>query len=304
MCEIKLNHKTNVSHVTAYIQHNDYNVIVIDWSKISIRPYIWASRRVKMVGIFVSSMIDFLAKHGLDPSQTALIGHSLGAHVSGLAARNCKGEIKYVVGKFLSHKKESFENTAKLIVSIRITWRKSIISGLDPALPGFHLAGPGSRISSGDANYVEIIHTNGGLLGFLAAIGDVDFFPNGGSKQIGCLIDVGGACSHARSYRFYAESVTSDVGFHGRSCNTFLRWKLGFCKKGHTSIMGGHKRRFNANGNYFLTTRSIFPFAKGLLARDPWACDNVKTSACPPDVSEDSGFGNSRRNRKEISVPS
>ncbi|EZA59904.1 hypothetical protein DMN91_000433 [Ooceraea biroi] len=221
----------------AYVKHDDYNVIVIDWSKISIRPYIWASTRVKMVGMFVSSMIDFLVKHGLDLSQTTLIGHSLGAHVSGLAARFAKGDVNYVVG-------------------------------LDPALPGFYLAGPGSRISSGDATYVEIIHTNGGLLGFLAAIGDVDFFPNGGSKQLGCLIDIGGSCSHARSYRFYAESILSDVGFHGRKCNSFLRWQLGLCKKEHTSIMGGHKL-FNGHGNYFLMTRSAFPFAKGLLARDP-----------------------------------
>jgi len=135
-------------------------------------------------------------------------------------------------------------------------------------LPGFSLAGPGSRVSTGDAKYVEIIHTNGGLLGFMAAIGDIDFFPNGGSNQIGCLIDIGGACSHARSYRFYAESITSDIGFHGRNCNSFSRWRLGFCRKKHTSIMGGHKWLFNARGTYFLSTRSSFPFAKGPFARD------------------------------------
>jgi len=146
---------------------------------------------------------------------------------------------------------------------------ESVVSGLDPALPGFSLAGPGFRVSSGDAKYVEIIHTNGGLLGFMAAIGDIDFFPNGGSRQIGCIVDIGGACSHARSFRFFAESITSDVGFHGRNCNTFLRWKLGFCRKQRTSLMGGHKRLFNAHGNYFLSTRSTFPFAKGMFARDP-----------------------------------
>jgi len=74
---------------------------VIDWSKISIRPYIWASKRVKMVGTFVSSMLDFLIGHGLDVSQTALVGHSLGAHVVGLAARFAKDVVSYVVGRFL-----------------------------------------------------------------------------------------------------------------------------------------------------------------------------------------------------------
>ncbi|XP_011644471.1 pancreatic triacylglycerol lipase-like [Pogonomyrmex barbatus] len=218
----------------AYLQHGDYNVIVIDWSTISIRPYIWASRRVPLVGRFVSTMINFLVKHGMDPSQTILAGHSLGAHVVGIAARNSNSNIGYIVG-------------------------------LDPALPGFNLAGPGSRISSGDATYVEIIHTNGGLLGFLTPIGDVDFYPNGGQKQVGCLVDVGGACSHARSYMFFAESIISDVGFHGRSCSSFVRFKLGLCKDQPTSIMGGHKPLFSARGNYYLMTNPSFPFANGPL---------------------------------------
>lgn len=138
-----------------------------------------------------------------------------------------------------------------------------IVPGFDPALPGFNLAGPGSRISSGDAKYVEIIHTNGGLLGFLAAIGDVDFYPNGGQKQLGCLLDVGGACSHARSFRFYAESINTHTGFHGKSCSTFIRFKLGLCKNEASSIMGGHKPLFSARGNYYLMTKPSSPFASG-----------------------------------------
>ncbi|XP_011878188.1 PREDICTED: pancreatic triacylglycerol lipase-like [Vollenhovia emeryi] len=220
----------------AYLQYDNYNVIVVDWSSISIRPYIWASRRVMLVGRFVATMINFLVKHGMDSSQTVLVGHSLGAHVVGIAARSANSDISYVVG-------------------------------LDPALPGFSLAGPGSRISSGDAKYVEIIHTNGGLLGFLAAIGDVDFYPNGGQRQLGCVVDVGGACSHARSYRFFAESINSAVGFHGRSCSSYLRFKLGLCNGSQTSIMGGHKPLLSARGNYYLMTNPSFPYASGPLAR-------------------------------------
>ncbi|KAL0123781.1 hypothetical protein PUN28_005949 [Cardiocondyla obscurior] len=214
-----------------YLQHGDYNVIVIDWSSISIRPYVWASKRVVLVGRFVASMINFLMKHGMDSSQTTLVGHSLGAHVVGIAARNANSDISYVVG-------------------------------LDPALPNFHLAGPGSRISSGDAKYVEIIHTNAGLLGYLVPIGDVDFYPNGGKKQIGCPVDVSGACSHARSYRYFAESINSQVGFHGKNCKSYRRFKLGLCKNSHSSIMGGHKPLFSANGVYYLITKSSAPFAK------------------------------------------
>lgn len=45
-------------------------------------------------------MIDFLHERGMDLSQTTIIGHSLGAHVAGLAARNAKGEVEVVIGKF------------------------------------------------------------------------------------------------------------------------------------------------------------------------------------------------------------
>lgn len=88
-----------LSRVAAYIQHDDYNVIVVDWGKISVRPYVWASLRVKMVGRFVSSMIDFLVKHGLDLSRTTFVGHSLGAHVVGVSARFVNGTVKYIVGE-------------------------------------------------------------------------------------------------------------------------------------------------------------------------------------------------------------
>jgi len=84
----------------AYIVHGDYNIIIVDWSNISMKPYIWASNHVKIVGEFVSIMIDFLHERGMDLSQTTLVGHSLGAHVVGLAGRKAKGEVGTVIGKF------------------------------------------------------------------------------------------------------------------------------------------------------------------------------------------------------------
>ncbi|KMQ84535.1 pancreatic triacylglycerol lipase, partial [Lasius niger] len=217
----------------AYVKNEDCNVIVVDWSKISYKPYIWASKRVGIIGQFVSTMIDFLEKQGMDLSKTILIGHSLGAHVAGLAARNAQGEVSFV-------------------------------AGLDPALPGFNLAGPGSRISRSDAQYVEIIHTNGDQLGFSTPIGDSDFYPNGGKMQSGCLEDVGGACSHARSYIYFAESIDGLLGFHARKCSSFARFISGLCKNRDTSLMG-HKLQSYARGTYFLLTNLISPFAKGKL---------------------------------------
>lgn len=85
-------------------------------------------------------------------------GHSLGAHVAG--------------------------NTGSLITSGHL----GRITGLDPALPGFHLlTSDKTRLDPTDAMFVDIIHSCGGVLGYLQPLGSVDFYPNGGTAvQPGC----------------------------------------------------------------------------------------------------------------------
>lgn len=144
-----------------------------------------------------------------------------------------------------------------------ILLKTSLFLGLDPALPGFIAAKEGSRISRGDANYIEIIHTNGGILGYLDSIGDADFYPNGGVKQAGCIADVGGTCSHLRAYELFAESINSKIGFRAKKCENYLRFKLGLCNKKLSLIMGGLKKHFTKKGNFFLDTNAVSPFAKG-----------------------------------------
>jgi len=55
-------------------------------------------------------------------------------------------------------------------------------------MPGFELfAGPESRLDPTDAEFVDVIHTCGGTLGYKGALGHADFYPNGGSAiQPGC----------------------------------------------------------------------------------------------------------------------
>ena len=70
-----------------------------------------------------------------------------------------------------------------------------MLKGLDPAGPEFYDGDYDNkyRLDSTDADYVDIIHTNGGLLasGHLSSLtpmGHVDYYPNGGSRQPGCSI--------------------------------------------------------------------------------------------------------------------
>ena len=45
--------------------------------------------------------------------------------------------------------------------------------GLDPAQPAFDLAGPNGRLDKGDAELVDIIHTNSGMLWEVSRLPDV-----------------------------------------------------------------------------------------------------------------------------------
>lgn len=114
------------------------------------------------------------------------------------------------------------------------------ITGLDPAAPLFDYKNPAARLASGDADYVEIIHTNGGFLGISKPIGDASFYPNGGRSQPGCRMDVTGACAHARSYQYLLESIVSNDIFHTYQCGSFEEMQRGHCTVRHEYVqMGG-----------------------------------------------------------------
>lgn len=60
------------------------------------------------------------------------------------------------------------------------------IQGLDPARPLYENSDPQDRLDKDDANYVDVIHTNGDQNGILRSLGNIDFFPNGGKSQPNC----------------------------------------------------------------------------------------------------------------------
>ncbi|XP_078032903.1 pancreatic triacylglycerol lipase-like [Augochlora pura] len=215
----------------AYLQHGDFNVIAIDWSTITLRPYIWATKRVVMVAQYSASMIDFLQSQGMNLSQLTVVGHSLGGHVAGLSAHYAKGQVANVVA-------------------------------LDPALPEFYSANKGARVSRGDAEYVAVIHSNAAVLGFEKAIGDVDFYPNGGSLQSGCITNT---CSHLRSYEYFAESINSKKGFEAVKCDTYFNFRKGACNSNSKTFMGGLHPDRKVRGTYFLHTSKKAPFALGRI---------------------------------------
>ena len=62
--------------------------------------------------------------------------------------------------------------------------------GLDPASLYFTNVNNDARLDRSDARYVDVIHTDAGFFGTSKKGGHSDFFPNGGSRQPGCVFKI------------------------------------------------------------------------------------------------------------------
>lgn len=192
--------------------------------------YDWAKKRVKVVGSIVAEFLDFiLGNDSLKWKQLTIVGHSLGAHIAGMAGKRVKlGKVGTIVG-------------------------------LDPAAPLFKVREVKNRLHRNDAEYVEIIHTNGHCLGMMAAIGTADFYVNGGYEQLGCFNDL---CDHGRSIEIFRESIGVENNFYAKPCKQkkILEKPLKFV------LMGGEVNEGNQktiSGSFCLKTKSRRPFGIG-----------------------------------------
>lgn len=145
---------------TAFLRRGNYNVILVDWSAMVAVP--WYSSAVENLPVaarYLARFLRYLVTSGYAAKHIHLIGFSLGAEVAGFA------------GKQLQE------------WGIKLTR----ITALDPALPLFEGNSSNRRLSPSDARFVDVIHTDGGILGNPTAMGHADFYPNGGRPlQPGC----------------------------------------------------------------------------------------------------------------------
>ncbi|ERL94834.1 pancreatic lipase-related protein 2 isoform X1 [Dendroctonus ponderosae] len=217
----------------AALVSNNVNVIVADWSPIASRNYISAQGSVLAVGNYIG---DFLLK--LDDElnhkikHITVVGHSLGAHIAGNVGARTHGLIENIIG-------------------------------LDPAGPLFSSSNINNRLDPTDGQYVHVIHTNDRVLGFGIKMGDADYYPNGGSSQPGCGIDLAGSCAHSRAYVYFAESLNSNK-FIAKQCDTYSNFDRNRCENNVSSRQGGYPvERASSDGKYFLKTNRASPFALG-----------------------------------------
>ena len=129
-------------------------IIFVDWSEASSTiNYSEAVNRIPIVANFVASYLDFLHENGfIQYSRVGLVGVSLGAHTAGFVGKSVRrGRVNFIIG-------------------------------LDPANLLFSERNPDGRLDAGDADYVEVIHTNGPTvlltgMGIGRPIGHADFWP-------------------------------------------------------------------------------------------------------------------------------
>lgn len=215
----------------AYLDSGAFNVIGVDWGVLCPAPlYVNARTNVPFVGRRVGALATLLVNESLaTPEQLHLIGHSLGAHVAGLAAQNLDAALGV---------------------------RPSRITGLDPAWPLFVLATESMRLSADDAELVDIIHTCAGFLGFPDSIGTSDFYPNGGRVQPGCGLDIAGMCAHSRSHGYFAESIKVGRGYQANYCDDFKDAELGTCTDQTDGCMGDQVEYKKPGSTYYLKTNA------------------------------------------------
>lgn len=107
--------------------------------------------------------------------------------------RTVRKRIETVFGvemNFMSHFTSSHSSSSPLysISTNQTYFSPSPFTGLDPALPLYNFQTKKQRLSPSDAAFVDVIHTDGGILGLPFPMGHVDFFPNGGvGLQPGCV---------------------------------------------------------------------------------------------------------------------
>lgn len=135
------------------LEGNDANILVVDWQDgANTFYYPAAADRVDDVGVQVA---DYLLSQGVNPADTTLIGHSLGAHLMGEVGeelRERSGEVDLLIG-------------------------------LNPAGPEFEggwFSSPkptDDRLDPSDAHRVVAFHTSR-ILGYDDPLADLDVYVN------------------------------------------------------------------------------------------------------------------------------
>jgi len=241
----------------AMLQKDDYNVILVSWAANADSFYYpKAATNTRTVGAEVAWVVDHLVVKTQARHQNFwCVGFSLGAHVCGHMGMRTKSKIGRVTG--LDPTGMLFDKGDDRTV------------GLNP--------------TSGE--FVDVIHTDGkGMMwhvGLLNPLGHMDFYPNKGSYQPGCMTrrkrDAGQqemtlatkndawsmSCSAYRAVWYFLETIQEDPFCHvAKSKCSDEKNMPGSCEAFGSIRMGYHAEENIIPGLYYLETNSRAPYCK------------------------------------------
>ncbi|KAF2900075.1 hypothetical protein ILUMI_06111 [Ignelater luminosus] len=234
----------------AYLQAYDCNVIVVDWTKYSIDRYVNSFCFVPEIAKVLGKFLCYLHTQLRVPlNKIHLVGYGMGGQMAGLVGQETQKQCKIKLER---------------------------ITGLDPAGPLYQGLDKSRRLDESDAAFVDVIHTNGGYLGYNGPCGTVDFFVNCGTYQPGCIETGSGltpqnllalpvkmvSCSHLRALQYFTESINSD-NFVATSCAGCPVVCLKDIIFATTTKMGEYLTKKPNREKYWCPTNSQPPYAKG-----------------------------------------
>lgn len=130
-----------------YFFKEDCNVILTRWSPANYFPYTKAAANAQIVGVDIALLVNkTISSYGADSADFHIIAHSLGAAVAGYAGKRIS-KLGRITGSF------SFLSFYFSCLYFN--------TGLDPASPLFEDTDPIVHLYPTDAQFVDIIHTDG-----------------------------------------------------------------------------------------------------------------------------------------------
>ncbi|XP_031558817.1 uncharacterized protein LOC116295201 [Actinia tenebrosa] len=236
------------------MKKENMNIIVVNWEigASFLTSYDIAAGNARLVGAQLAELImELYNRFSYKSNNVHVVGHSLGAHVAGFAGT---------------------------LLGMR-SMRLRRITGLDPARPGFDNESPAVRLDPSDAEFVDVIHTDAHpkflerSLGLERISGHVDFYPNGGASQPGCiyirnLAEVLNeiqnlqdqkvslpwvfACDHKKVIDYFTSSINHQCSRKAFPCESWEAFKQGRCIEceGACPEMGYNADQYHVNGSH------------------------------------------------------
>lgn len=162
-----------------YLKKDNFNVITVDWSPLAFDDYPVSTGYLYGIGKHTGNLLIALNRTFNIPFEKFhLVGVSLGAQLAGFVGSHVQNETGHSVGR---------------------------ISGVDPGGALFNRAPNRSRLDRSDALFVDVMHTDWGIIGARYMAGHVDFFPdNGVAAQPYCRTTLSFITKHFSKYNQYS----------------------------------------------------------------------------------------------------